>query len=57
MTKRISLAALVFACAAAGEVSRDGFVGERHFDGYARHSNWNENDKLIYGRTVINLQR
>ncbi len=39
----------------AGAVSRDGLVAEYNFNGYYRYSNWNENDKLIYDRTVINL--
>ncbi len=67
MTIRISIAARVLAIGmvaalvligtAMGEVSREGLVAEYHFDGDARDSNWNENDKSIYGRTVINLQR
>jgi len=51
------LVALVLPGTAVGEVSRNGIVPEYHIDGDARYSNWNENNKTIYGMTVINLKR
>lgn len=39
--------------AAAGEVSRDGLVGEWHFDGDARDSSGNGNDGTVYGASFV----
>jgi len=43
------VAALVLAGTAMGEVSREGLVGEWHFDGDAKDSSGNRNDRMIHG--------
>lgn len=47
------IAVLVLAGAAAGEVSREGLVGEWHFDGDAKDSSGNGNDGIIHGATFV----
>lgn len=51
------IAALVLMRTAVGEISRTGLVGEWHFDGDTKDSSGYGNDKSVYGRTVINIQR
>jgi hypothetical protein len=51
------LATLLLAGTALGEVSREGIVGEWHFDGDAKDSSGNGNDGTIYGDTFINYVR
>jgi len=47
------LAALLLAGTALGEVSREGLVGEWHFDGDAKDSSGNGNDGTVYGASFV----
>jgi basic membrane lipoprotein Med (substrate-binding protein (PBP1-ABC) superfamily) len=49
--------ALVLMGTTVRETSRTRLVAGWHFDGDVKDSNWNENGKSVYGRTVINIQR